>query len=191
VLDVPIIGVLESLLERPRGALMGVSVGPHEDGPSGKSGPLWGPGVGPPVDVSADRRIGLRVLGIFALVFAEFLGLVVTFSTAFGRDFIYDKTVGPIDVYVVNRVALIGLLVLLVGFLCCLVGSRAGLRWATVCAAVYFVVAVGSGIGWAILDSVLYGFEFGLMYAFPGLILVAGIVAMRPAHLAQDLPPHP
>lgn len=172
---------------------MGVSVGPHEDGPSGKSGPLWGPGVGPPPSVggSGDRRIGLRVLGIFALVFAELLGLVVALSTAFGHDFVYDRTVGPIDVYVVNRVALIGLLVLLVGFLCCLAGSPAGLRWAKVCAAVYFVVVVGFAIGWTILDSVGYGFEYGLMYAIPGLILLVGIAAMRPAHLGQELPPLP
>jgi hypothetical protein len=148
---------------------MGLAVEPRESGTDPQLVP-------PRVSVAEHSRTRRRILGTIGLLAALFL----QFSLAAVSVFLTDAH--PVEVaYIAGRLALADLPVLLVGLVGCLVGSPTGLRLAKVCAAIYYLLVLGIGVGW-----VLAGEGLGLLvgcwvYGIPGLLLLAGIRAMRPA----------
>jgi hypothetical protein len=144
---------------------MGASVGRQ---------PQWQ--VPPPTINSAapaGRRLGRRLLGMLGLAVA----LLWDFVLFAGMAWLTDSSTGIEFLERIGGFAGLQFATLVLGFVLCLAGGKNALRWATVCAAVVFVLVLAIGVIGALSADSEY-WLFGVLFGLPDILLVAGIAAM-------------
>jgi hypothetical protein len=141
---------------------------PESAGPASAEWPM------PPPVAPGVRRTLRRIMVAFGFVVAVLIDLLLIAGVVWRRD----NTSNDDDLSnVLVWLAFIQLGVVVLGFISCLAGSASGLRFAWICTAVFFVLALGIGVGQILASE---GSEYGLWFAFPGLLLVGGIVVLKP-----------